>query len=77
LIERTKAAGVLRADVEVGDMTLIFEQLAAIDVGDHERTSQLRHRYLAMLLESMRNTTGAPLPGPAPKWEEISVRFAG
>lgn len=76
LIERTKAAGALRSDIEVGDMTLIFEQLAAIDVGDRERTNQLRHRYLAMLLEAMRNTTGAPLPGPAPSWEEISARFA-
>jgi AcrR family transcriptional regulator len=76
LIERTKAAGVLRPSIVVGDMTLIFEQLAAIDVGDLERTRQLRHRYMAMLLEAMRNTSGDPLPGPAPKWEEITARFA-
>lgn len=77
LIERMKAAGVLRSDIVVGDMSLIFEQLAAIDVGDRERSRELRHRYLAMLLESMRNTTGDPLPGPAPRWEEISARYAG
>jgi AcrR family transcriptional regulator len=76
LLERVKAGGVLRPDLEVGDLSLIFEQLAAIDVGDRKRSMQLRHRYLAMLLEAMRNPSGKPLPGPAPTWEEISSRFA-
>jgi len=76
LIARTKSAGCLRAGIEVGDLSLLFEQLAAVEVGDGARTSQLRHRYLALLLEALRNTDGDPLPGPAPRWEEISARFA-
>jgi AcrR family transcriptional regulator len=76
-IERTKSAGALRPDFEVGDVSLIFEQLAAISVGGPERSNQLRHRYLAMLLESLRNTAGDPLPGPPPSWEEISARYVG
>lgn len=76
-IERTKASGVLRPDFVVGDVSLIFEQLAALTVGGHKRSNQLRHRYLAMLLESLRNTSGDPLPGPPPSWEEISARYAG
>jgi AcrR family transcriptional regulator len=76
-IERTKASGVLRSDFVVGDVSLIFEQLAALNVGDRERSNQLRHRYLAMLLEALRNTSGDPLPGPAPSWEEVSARYGG
>lgn len=76
-IERVKASGVLRSDFVVGDVSLIFEQLAALNVGSPERSNQLRHRYLAMLLEALRNTSGKPLPGPAPRWEEISARYAG
>jgi AcrR family transcriptional regulator len=76
-IERTKAGGVLRPDFEVGDVSLIFEQLAALNVGSPKRSNELRHRYLAMLLEALRNTSGEPLPGPAPSWEEISARYVG
>jgi AcrR family transcriptional regulator len=77
LLARTKAAGALRQEIEVGDLSLLFEQLAAIKVDDPERTRQLRHRYLALLLDALRDTSGAPLPGPPPSWEEISRRWAG
>jgi AcrR family transcriptional regulator len=76
LIERAKAAGVLRPEIEVGDLSLIFEQLASVNAGDRERAFQLRHRYLAMFLEAMRASSGEPLPGPPPRWEEISSRYA-
>ena len=77
LLARTKAAGVLRPDFEVGDLSLLFEQLAAIKVGDPQRTRQLRQRYLALLLDALGDAAGAPLPGPAPSWEEISRRWSG
>lgn len=76
LVERTRSAGALRPEIEVGDISLIFEQLAAIDVGERERSIQLRQRYLALLLEALRNINGDPLPGPPPSWEEISARYA-
>jgi len=77
LFERTKAAGAIRADLDVNDLTVIFEQLAAIRVGDERRVRQLRHRYLALVLEAMHVPSAVPLPGPPPTWQEISARFAG
>jgi AcrR family transcriptional regulator len=77
LLDRAKAAGVLRPEIEVSDLSLLFEQLAAIKVGDPERTRQLRQRYLALLLDAMRDTSATPLPGPPPSWEEISRRWSG
>ena len=76
LFERTRSAGALRPDLEVHDLSLIFEQLAAIRAGDDERTHELRHRYLALFLEAMHATGAEPLPGPAPTWAEINERWA-
>jgi AcrR family transcriptional regulator len=75
LFERTRAAGALRADLEVHDLSLIFEQLAAVRVGDEARTHELRHRYLALMLDAMHQVGAEPLPGPAPTWAEISQRW--
>lgn len=80
LIERTQNAGALRDDIEPNDVALIFEQLAAINLGDRARTMELRRRYLAMHLQALRAPTGGlpaePLPGSAPTWQEISQRWA-
>jgi AcrR family transcriptional regulator len=76
LLNRTKEAGVLRREIEVGDLSLLFEQLAAIKVDDPQRTRQLRQRQLALVLDALHNTSAAPLPGPPPSWEEISRRWA-
>ncbi|MFD0473189.1 hypothetical protein ACFQ0B_36730 [Nonomuraea thailandensis] len=51
---RAVAAGVLRPDVTVADIALLFEQLASIKLGGEERASQLRHRYLTLMMDSMR-----------------------
>src|SRR5947209_5900267 len=61
---------VVRNDVEVHDLSLVFELVAAIRLGDAERTSQLRRRYLAVILDGLRAGAGggAPLPAPAPSW---------
>lgn len=75
LFERTRAAGAIRPDVEVDDIALLLEQLAAVRVADEERTRQLRHRYLALLLEALHAPSGSPLPGPPPSWEEIDRRW--
>ena len=75
LVERTRAAGAIRPDVVVDDLSLLLEQLAAVRVRDEERTSQLRHRYLALLLDALRAPSGSTLPGPPPRWEEISQRW--
>jgi len=75
LVRRVHAAGALRADVETDDLPLLFEQLAAIHVGDEQRTLELRRRYLALLLDGLRAPPGSPLPGPPPRWPEIQGRW--
>jgi AcrR family transcriptional regulator len=78
LLERTKAAGALRPEIEVGDLSLLFEQLQGVNAGEGaERRQQLRGRYLALVLDALRAPAagGAPLPGPPPTWAEISGRY--
>jgi AcrR family transcriptional regulator len=75
LFERTRAAGAIRPDIEAVDISLLFEQLAAVRVADEERTRQLRRRYLALALDALHARSGTPLPGPPPRWEEISRRW--
>jgi AcrR family transcriptional regulator len=75
LFERTKAAGAIRPDIEVVDISLLFEQLAAVRVADEERTRQLRHRYLVLVLDAIHTASGSQLPGPPPGWEEIGRRW--
>ena len=75
LFERTKAAGAIRPGIEVVDISLLFEQLAAVRVADEARTRQLRHRYLALILDALHASCGTQLPGPAPSWEEIAQRW--
>ena len=76
LVERTKAAGVLREDIDVNDMTFIFEQLTSVKLGDETRTRALRRRYLALFLQAMHTGGGdTPLPGPAPSWQEVAQRW--
>jgi AcrR family transcriptional regulator len=75
LFERALAAGVIRPDLDVNDLSMVFEQLAAVRLGDEGRTAQLRHRYLALLLEAMHGPPTAPLPGPPPTWRELAGRW--
>jgi AcrR family transcriptional regulator len=74
LLDRAKAAGALRPDIAVGDISLLLEQLQAVQVADPDRTRKLRHRYLALLLDALHRPA-TPLPGPPPSWEEISRRY--
>lgn len=60
LLDRTRAAGVLRPEIAVADLALLFEQLQAVHAGDERRARQLRHRYLALLLEALRASGCAP-----------------
>lgn len=73
LFERVKAA--LRPDVEVHDLSLIFEIVAAVKLSDRERTMQLRRRYLAVILDGLRAQQPDTLPGPPPSWQEINQRW--
>jgi AcrR family transcriptional regulator len=75
LFDRTQSEGAIRDDLEVNDVGLLLEQVAALRFGDQARTLELRHRYLALLLDAVRAQPAEPLPGPPPGWEEIAARW--
>jgi AcrR family transcriptional regulator len=66
---------VLRPDLVLHDVSLSFELVAAIKFADPARTTELRHRYLALILDGMRAADRDALPGPPPAWPEISERW--
>ena len=74
LFERVKPT--LRRGVDVHDLSLVFELVAAVKVSDRERTLQLRRRYLAVILDGLKKTNSAKLPAPPPTWQEINERWA-
>ncbi len=75
LFDRTRDAGVLRPGLAVGDLSLLFEQLASVRLGGEARTCELRERYLALLLDALHAPLADPLPGAAPTWAEIGRRW--
>lgn len=71
LVARTRAAGVIRADLDVGDLGALFGQLAAVSVGDPARDRDLRQRYLTIILDGLRvPPVTTDLPSHAPTIEE-------
>jgi AcrR family transcriptional regulator len=74
LVQRLQDHGVLRPDIEVADVSMILEMLATVRLGDQERTRQLRHRYLTLVLDALHRP-GGELPGPPPDPAELVVRW--
>jgi AcrR family transcriptional regulator len=74
IVERAKAAGAIRPDFVVGDLGLIFEQLAAVKAPTDARTAELRQRYVTLLLDAVRHAH-TPLPGPPPEQGELAARW--
>jgi AcrR family transcriptional regulator len=75
LAARWHAAGVLRRDVGAHDLSYVFEQLAGVQGATADRTDELRARYLALHLDSLRGPGHTRLPGPAPTGEEQRARW--
>ena len=71
----TRVKPELRPDVDVHDISLVFELVAAVKLSDRGRTMQLRRRYLAVILEGLRAGDRDPLPGPPPSWRELNERW--
>jgi hypothetical protein len=58
---------VLRDDVEPVDVVFLLEMLSTVTLPGADGGHALRHRYLALLLQSLRAPGGGPLPsGPDP-----------
>jgi AcrR family transcriptional regulator len=66
---------VLRPDAVLHDLSLIFEMVAAVRGPNPQRTQELRHRYLALVLDGLRARDREELPGPPPGWQELSDRW--
>lgn len=75
IFSRVQGFGVLRSEIEVNDINVIGELVASVALGSGERNSQLRQRYLTLLLNGLLEGSGSPPPGPPPTWEEIEARW--
>jgi AcrR family transcriptional regulator len=76
LFEKASASGQLRADVSYLDVEFLLEFLAQVQLGDAERTAELRQRYLAVIIDGLRGGCGrTPLPGEPPTWQEQTARW--
>ena len=65
----------LRPGIVTHDVSLVFELVAAIKFPGAERTTELRDRYLAVILDGLRADNQQDLPGPPPAWPELSDRW--
>jgi len=65
----------LRPGVGAMDLSVITELVAAVKNPDPGRARELRHRYLAMMLDGLRAGPSAPLPATPPTFQEISDRW--
>jgi AcrR family transcriptional regulator len=69
----------LRPGVVAHDVSLVFELVAALKFASPERTAELRHRYLTVILDGLRAGSHASndddLPGPPPAWTELTERW--
>ena len=76
LMKRTHRAKAVRADLDLNDLSMLFEQMSAIRVHDEERTRELRSRYVAVLLDALRpGASTAKLPGKPPTDAELGERW--
>ncbi|MBD8078528.1 TetR/AcrR family transcriptional regulator [Cellulosimicrobium arenosum] len=77
ILRRAQDAGVVRADVVDTDLPMVYEQLAAIRLGDPERVAALRRRYVELHLAGLRAASEppGPLPERAPTHAELGARW--
>jgi AcrR family transcriptional regulator len=75
LFERVRATGLLRDDVTFLDIGFLLELLAEAKLGDADRTTELRQRHLAIIIDGLRAGQHTPLPGKPPTWEEQTERW--
>jgi len=77
IMHRAQQSGALRGDLESTDLPMLYEQLAAIRLGDDERIHQLRRRYLDIHLAGLRSAASSygTLTGAAPAQAELGARW--
>jgi len=76
LMARVHEAGVVRQDLDVNDLAMIFEMLASIRLGDEAHSAELRQRYLQIVLDGLRDSAGhTALAGTPPDQGELAARW--
>ena len=75
LFERAQAAGQIRPGITWLEVEYLLELLARGQLGDAERTAQLRQRQLTVIIDGLRNLDPAPLPAEPPTWAEQTQRW--
>ena len=76
VLQRARSAGAVRRDLHINDLSLIFEQMAAVRLGDDDRTRALRQRCLAVHLDGLRpDAATSKLPGTPPTDSELGQRW--
>ncbi|MCU7729133.1 TetR/AcrR family transcriptional regulator [Actinoplanes sp. KI2] len=77
ILHRAQQNGAVRPDLRNTDLTMVYEQLAAIRLGDAERIRELRRRYLDMHLAGLRTAASSygALTGTAPTQAELGARW--
>lgn len=75
LFQRAQASGAMRKDVTLLDVGFLLEGLAQVELGDAQRTAELRLRLVSLLIDALRVEATTPLPGTPPTWEEQEARW--
>jgi AcrR family transcriptional regulator len=76
LFDRAKASGRMRAGVTFLDVSYLLELIAKSALGSPGRTTELKSRQLAIVIDGLERTDSGPLPGSPPTWEEQTARWA-
>ncbi|MFF4270946.1 TetR/AcrR family transcriptional regulator [Streptomyces sp. NPDC001536] len=72
LMDRAKAAGQLRTDVESGDLMIVVAQLSRPPFGAAcQNTDRFVHRHLQLFLDGLRAPARSVLPGTAMTMEDL------
>jgi AcrR family transcriptional regulator len=77
ILRRAQQAGAVRDDIESTDLPMIYEQLAAIRLGDAAQIRELRRRYLDVHLAGLRSAASSygALTGSAPTRAALGARW--
>jgi AcrR family transcriptional regulator len=76
LVERVKAAGVVRDDFEHADLLLLSLANAGISRSAGESAGEASRRLCAYMLDAFKPTTSAPLPEVPTAWARTTRRRA-
>lgn len=75
LFRRVRRSGDLRDDVNAADIVLLMEMIMMVELPGGDGGAGLRHRYLALVLQALRNPVEAALPGPPARQSDLVARW--